>query len=37
VLLPLAEIAPGWRHPITGASIADLIRALPNPTGATPL
>jgi 2-amino-4-hydroxy-6-hydroxymethyldihydropteridine diphosphokinase len=37
VLLPLAEIAPGWRHPITGAAIADLIRALPNPTGATPL
>jgi 2-amino-4-hydroxy-6-hydroxymethyldihydropteridine diphosphokinase len=37
VLLPLAEIAPDWRHPVTGAGIADLVRALPVPTGATPL
>lgn len=26
VLLPLQEIAPGWRHPVSGREIADLIR-----------
>lgn len=29
VLVPLAELAPDWRHPATGARIADLIAALP--------
>lgn len=29
VLLPLAEVAPDWRHPVTGAAIEDLIRRLP--------
>lgn len=29
VLKPLAELAPDWRHPVTGAAIADLIAALP--------
>lgn len=28
VLLPLAELAPGWKHPVTGRLIADLIAAL---------
>ena len=28
VLLPLAELAPGWKHPVTGRSIGDLIAAL---------
>jgi 2-amino-4-hydroxy-6-hydroxymethyldihydropteridine diphosphokinase len=28
VLLPLAEVAPAWRHPVTGQSVQDLIRAL---------
>ena len=37
VLLPLAEIAPDWRHPVTGKAIADLIRALPDPRAAVPL
>lgn len=37
VLLPLAEIAPDWRHPVTGTAIADLVRALPDPTAAVPL
>jgi 2-amino-4-hydroxy-6-hydroxymethyldihydropteridine diphosphokinase len=37
VLLPLAEIAPDWRHPVTGAAIAELIRALPDPHAAVPL
>lgn len=30
VLLPLAEVAPGWRHPVTGASVAEMIEALPS-------
>jgi 2-amino-4-hydroxy-6-hydroxymethyldihydropteridine diphosphokinase len=29
VLLPLRDIAPGWRHPLTGAAIDALIEALP--------
>jgi 2-amino-4-hydroxy-6-hydroxymethyldihydropteridine diphosphokinase len=29
VLLPLAEIAPGWSDPVSGQSIIDLIAALP--------
>lgn len=29
VLRPLAEVAPGWRHPVTGVAIATLIAALP--------
>lgn len=28
VLEPLAEIAPGWRDPVTGRSIEDLLRRL---------
>jgi 2-amino-4-hydroxy-6-hydroxymethyldihydropteridine diphosphokinase len=37
VLLPLAEVAPDWRHPVTGTAIADLVRALPDPCAASPL
>ena len=29
VLLPLHDIAPGWRHPVTGTAIDALIEALP--------
>ena len=29
VLIPLADIAPEWRHPATGLSVAELIAALP--------
>lgn len=29
VVLPLAEIAPGWRHPGTGEAVADMARNLP--------
>ncbi len=34
VVLPLAEIAPGWRHPVTGVGIEDLVAALPDPSSA---
>ena len=28
VLIPLADIAPGWRHPETGQTVSELIAAL---------
>lgn len=36
VLLPLAEVAPGWRHPLLGLAVEDLIARLP-PQGIRPL
>jgi len=32
VLVPLADIAPGWRHPVTGETVEALIAALPGGT-----
>ena len=29
VLIPLSDVAPDWRHPVTGHSVAELIAALP--------
>lgn len=29
VLLPLAEVEPGWVHPVSGKSVQDLVAALP--------
>jgi 2-amino-4-hydroxy-6-hydroxymethyldihydropteridine diphosphokinase len=29
VLLPLAEIRPEWRHPVSGRSLPEMIAALP--------
>lgn len=37
VLRPLAEIAPGWRHPVSRRSIAALIADLPPDAVATPV
>ena len=34
VLLPLAEIAPDWRHPVSRRAIAELISMLPPETAA---
>jgi 2-amino-4-hydroxy-6-hydroxymethyldihydropteridine diphosphokinase len=30
VLVPLAEVVPGWRHPATGAGVAQLLAAQPD-------
>ncbi|HVV29003.1 MAG TPA: 2-amino-4-hydroxy-6-hydroxymethyldihydropteridine diphosphokinase [Rhizomicrobium sp.] len=30
VLVPLAEIAPGWRHPVTGEGVRDMLARLPD-------
>jgi 2-amino-4-hydroxy-6-hydroxymethyldihydropteridine diphosphokinase len=37
VLLPLAEIAPGWRHPVLGKTVEALISALPAEQKAEPI
>lgn len=29
VLMPLRDVAPAWRHPVTGKSVDELIAALP--------
>jgi len=29
VLVPLAEVAPGWRHPRTGLTVAEMLALLP--------
>ena len=30
VLAPLAEVAPGWRHPVNGRSAAELLAGIPD-------
>jgi len=37
VLLPLAEVAPAWRHPRSGRPVAALIAALPREAWPEPL
>jgi 2-amino-4-hydroxy-6-hydroxymethyldihydropteridine diphosphokinase len=37
VLMPLAEIAPDWRHPGSGIGVAELIAGLPADTICRPL
>jgi 2-amino-4-hydroxy-6-hydroxymethyldihydropteridine diphosphokinase len=29
VLVPMADIAPDWRHPLTGLSVREMLEALP--------
>jgi len=37
VLLPLAEIAAGWRHPVSRRTVGDLVADLPSPVDTAPL
>jgi 2-amino-4-hydroxy-6-hydroxymethyldihydropteridine diphosphokinase len=37
VLKPLAELAPGWRHPVLGLDAAALLRRLPDGQACEPL
>lgn len=37
VLLPLAEVAPDWRHPVSGTPLAALIANLPQGASARPM
>ncbi len=37
VVLPLAELAPDWRHPRTGQRLAEMVRALPADQRAEPI
>lgn len=37
VVLPLAELAPDWRHPRTGQSLAAIVQALPVDQRAEPI
>ena len=37
VLLPLAEVAPGWRHPVSGECVEALIARLPEGQELRPL
>jgi 2-amino-4-hydroxy-6-hydroxymethyldihydropteridine diphosphokinase len=37
VLLPLADVAPGWRHPVLGRTVEALISALPSAQKAEPI
>lgn len=37
VLLPLRDVAPGWRHPVSGRTVDDLIAALPPDQAIRPL
>jgi 2-amino-4-hydroxy-6-hydroxymethyldihydropteridine diphosphokinase len=37
VLLPMAEIAPGWRHPVTGQGLDGMIAGLPDVSEVVPL
>jgi 2-amino-4-hydroxy-6-hydroxymethyldihydropteridine diphosphokinase len=37
VLLPLRDIAPGWRHPVSGRTIAELLESLPEGQRIRPL
>ncbi|MFT5486935.1 MAG: 2-amino-4-hydroxy-6-hydroxymethyldihydropteridine diphosphokinase, partial [Alphaproteobacteria bacterium] len=37
VLLPLRDVAPAWKHPVLGDTLATLIAALPGDQICTPI
>jgi len=37
VLLPIRDIAPGWKHPVSGKGLDELIAAIPKDQEATPM
>jgi len=37
VLLPMAEVAPGWRHPVLGQTVEELAASLPPKPQARPI
>lgn len=37
VLLPLAELAPSWRHPVSQSTVAELLERLPPDRSARPI
>lgn len=37
ILLPLAEIAPEWVHPVSGLTIAALLKKCPDPSEVSPV
>lgn len=37
VLMPLGDVAPGWRHPVRGIGVAEMIAALPPGQDCAPL
>lgn len=37
VLLPLADVAPDWVHPVSGQTLADLLHGLPKDAVAEPI
>jgi 2-amino-4-hydroxy-6-hydroxymethyldihydropteridine diphosphokinase len=37
VLAPLAELAPGWRHPVLGRTVEAMLEALPTGQYVAPL
>lgn len=37
VLRPLADVAPGWRHPVNGLAVADLLARAPDRANVVPM
>lgn len=37
VLAPLADVAPGWRHPVSNRTVAEMLAVLPDHGGVEPI